>query len=238
MARSERQRVREIYDRRASTYDRTVGFGERVIIGGLRAALAAELRGDTLEIAIGSGLNLPWYPDRVGRAIGVDLSRGMLAEARRRGRPGGAPLLLAQMDAGRLAFRDASFDTVAISLALCTVPDPARALREAARVCRPGGRVVLLEHVRSPYRPVALAQRVLSPLQERMLGCHLDRETDDLVRSLGFRIVRERRRLFDVVQMLVTEPDGVGSRKTGVGRRKTEGGRRKAVDGSREANRG
>ncbi len=220
MARSERQRVREIYDRRAATYDRTVGFGERVVIGGLRAALAAELRGDTLEIAIGSGLNLPGYPDWVGMAVGVDLSRGMLVEARKRGRPGGEPLLLAQMDAGHLAFRDASFDTVAISLALCTVPDPARALREAARVCRPGGRVVLLEHVLSPYRPVALTQRLLSPLQEKMLGCHLDRETDDLVRSLGFRIVKEQRRLFDVVRLLVTEPPGAGSvdgrRKIGI----------------------
>ncbi|MBA2754115.1 MAG: class I SAM-dependent methyltransferase [Chloroflexia bacterium] len=230
MARTERQRVREIYDRRAASYDRTVGFGERLVIGGLRAALAAELRGDTLEIAIGSGLNLPGYPGHVRRAVGVDLSRGMLVEARRRGRPGGAPLLLAQMDAGHLAFRDASFDTVAISLALCTVPDPAGALREAARVCRPGGRVVLLEHVRSPIWPVALAQRVLSPLQERMLGCHLDRETDDLVRSLGFRVVKERRRLFDIVQLLVTEPDGVRRRETGDGRRETGDGRRETGD--------
>ncbi|MGI8643854.1 MAG: class I SAM-dependent methyltransferase [Thermomicrobiales bacterium] len=198
-------RIRDIYDQRAPTYDKTVGYSEKILLGNLRREFATELRGQTLEIAIGSGLNLPGYPAAVRRAVGVDLSRGMLQEARRRGRSDG-DLLLAQMDAQHLAFADASFDTVAVSLALCTMPDPTLALHEIARVCRPGGRVVLLEHVRSPLPPVSGAQRLLSPLQERFIGCHLDRETIALVERLGFRIVSERRHLFGVFRLVVAEP--------------------------------
>lgn len=206
-------RIRAVYDRRAAGYDRTVGRGERVLVGGLRRAFGAELRGEVLEVAVGSGLNLPHYPEAVTRAVGVDLSRGMLVEARAAGRDrvaGG--VALAQMDAQRLAFRDGSFDTVAVSLALCTVPDPAAALRELARVCRPGGRVVLLEHVRSPVAPVAWLQRALSPLQERFIGCHLARETVATLRASGFTVESERRRLFGVFRLVVARPPGgVGS---------------------------
>lgn len=198
-------RIRDIYDQRAATYDKTVGFSEKLLLGNFRHEFAAELRGETLEIAIGSGLNLPGYPASVTRAVGVDLSHGMLREARQRGRAEG-DLLLAQMDAQHLAFPDASFDTVAVSLALCTIPEPTGALHEIARVCRPGGRVVLLEHVRSPLPPVSLAQHLLSPLQERFIGCHLDRETIALVQRLGFRIVSERRHLLGVFRLVVAEP--------------------------------
>lgn len=198
-------RIRDLYDQRARTYDKTVGCSEKIMLGNLRREFAAELHGQTLEIAIGSGLNLPGYPTAVTRAVGVDLSHGMLREARLRGRSGG-DLLLAQMDAQHLAFPDQSFDTVAVSLALCTIPDPLLTLGEIARVCRPGGRIVLLEHVRSPLLPVAVVQRLLSPLQERFIGCHLDRETIALVQRLGFRIVSERRHLIGVFRLVVAEP--------------------------------
>ncbi|MBA3337973.1 MAG: methyltransferase domain-containing protein [Chloroflexia bacterium] len=198
--------IRAVYDRRARTYDRTVGCGERVLLGGLRRAFGAELRGATLEVAVGSGLNLPHYGPDVDRAVGVDLSRGMLWEARQRVATLARPVALVQMDAQRLAFPAASFDTVAISLALCTVPDPAAALRELARVCKPGGRVVLLEHVRSPYWPVALFQHAVSPLQERFIGCHLTRETEKNLRYLGFTIISEHTRLFGIFRLLVAAP--------------------------------
>ena len=155
--------IRTTYDRRAPSYDKTVGFTERLFLGDLRRAFGSALRGETLEVAVGSGLNLPSYTPAVTRAVGTDLSGGMLAEARKRARELDLPMRFVQMDAQRLAFPDASFDCVAISLALCTIPDPVAALRELARVCRPGGRVVLLEHVLSPSRPVALLERIWSP---------------------------------------------------------------------------
>ena len=204
-----RDRVRAVYDRRAASYDRSVGRAERLLLGGLRTAFGAELRGETLEVAVGSGLNLPYYSAAVTRAVGVDLSRGMLAQARRRAADIGCPIVLVQADAERLPFADAAFDSVAVSLALCTVPRPRVALRELARVCRAEGRVVLLEHVRSPVGPVAGVQRLLSPLQERLIGCHLARETVDEARRLGFAIGSERERLFGIFRLVVARPPAV-----------------------------
>ena len=98
---------------------------------------------------------------------------------------------------------------MAISLALCTIPDPAVALIEMARVCRRDGRIVLLEHVRSSAAPLATLQRLVSPLNERAVGCHLDRDTIQLARSLGFEIVEARTRLWESVQLVVTRPPNV-----------------------------
>ena len=201
------RQIGAVYDRRAATYDRTVGRGERWLVGDLREAFGAALRGRVLEVAVGSGLNLPYYPATVTEAVGVDLSHGMLRQVRSAGRADVAGgVHLARMDAQRLAFRDASFDTVALSLALCTVPDPVAALREVARVCRPDGRVVLLEHVRSSVAPVAWLQQGLSPLQERLIGCQLARETVATLVAEGFSVVSERQRRLGVFRLVVARP--------------------------------
>ncbi len=213
-----RRELRAVYDREAATYDRKVGLAERIALGDLRRAFGAELRGETLEVAIGSGLNLPHYPPAVTRAVGVDLSRGMLARAARRAGEFGRAVSLVQADAELLPFPDGSFDTVAISLALCTVPNPALALQELGRVCRPDGRIVLLEHVRSPVAPVYAVERLLSPLQERIIGCHLTRQTAEVARGVGLTIRSERRRVFGVVRLVVAEmPDAAPTRTKRVG---------------------
>ena len=210
----ERRRVTAIYDRLAPEYNRMEGAVEWTLMGrSLRAALGAALRGSVLEVAIGSGRNLRFYGEAVTNVVGVDLSAGMLAEARRAAAEAGRPVALARMDAERLAFADATFDTVVTSLSLCTVADPARALGEMARVCKPDGRIVLLEHVRSPVPPLAWLQRLLAPLQVRAMGCHLDRETIALVRDLGFTVLSERRRFFGVFRLVVVAPPRVAPSK-------------------------
>jgi ubiquinone/menaquinone biosynthesis C-methylase UbiE len=203
---TETERIRRLYDDRAATYDRSLGIGERIMLGRFRQAYGALLRGETLEVGIGSGLNVPYYSAEVTRAVGVDLSREMLRNARERASQLGVPFELVQADAEALPFPDTSFDTVAISLALCTIPDPGKALLELARVCRPNGRIVMLEHVRATSRPLAAVQRALSPLNERAIGCHLDRETFDLARSLGFSIDESWSRLFGSVRLVVARP--------------------------------
>ena len=192
---AETRRIQHIYDERAPTYDRSFGIVEHWLLGPLRHEFGAALHGETIEVAIGSGLNLPYYTAHVTNATGVDLSAGMIEVARKRAANLGLSIALHQADAVSLPFPDRSFDTVGISLALCTIPDPARALGELARVCRPGGQVILLEHVRSPAAPLAFLQRVASPCNERTVGCHLDRDTLGLAVSLGFvprSIVRRR----------------------------------------------
>lgn len=203
---TETDRIRRLYDDRAATYDRSLGFTERLLLGRFRQAYGALLRGETLEVGVGSGLNIPFYSPAVTRAVGVDLSGEMLRRARERASQLTVPFALMQADAEALPFPDATFDTVAISLSLCTIPDPVKALRELGRVCRPEGRIVMLEHVRSTARPLAALQRLLSPLNERAIGCHLDRDTFGLAQSLGFSIDETRSRLFDSVRLGVARP--------------------------------
>jgi ubiquinone/menaquinone biosynthesis C-methylase UbiE len=200
---TETERIRRLYDDRAATYDRSLGIVERLVVGRFRQAYGALLGGETIEVGVGSGLNFPFYSAAVTRAVGVDLSGEMLRHARERASHLGIPFALVQADAEALPFPDGAFDTVAISLALCTIPNPGHALRELGRVCRPEGRIVMLEHVRSTARPVAALQRALSPLNERAIGCHLDRETFNLARSLGFSVDETQSRLFDSVQLVV-----------------------------------
>ena len=135
------EQIRRTYDRRAASYDRTVGFGERLLVGDLRRRFGGLLAGETLEVAVGSGLNLPYYPDAVTRAVGVDLSTGMLAEARRRADAWGRAIELVEGDAQRLPFPDASFDIAFSDYGASMFADPLAWVPEAARLLRPGGRL-------------------------------------------------------------------------------------------------
>lgn len=202
-------RVERIYDDRAYAWNEREGLVERVLMGeGMRRALAAELRGNVLEIGTGTGATFPFLRDRpaLSSLTAVDLSAGMLAEARNAAQRTDRDVRLAQMNAEALAFPDATFDTVTTSLMLCTVPDSTRALSEMARVCKPNGRIVVLEHVRSPNRFFARLQQWMTPGQVRRLGCHLDRPTDRLVREMGFRIEQDTSRFFGVFHLIVMRP--------------------------------
>lgn len=213
------QAIKAIYDDVAPQWDTRQGLVERKLTGeGMRRALAMALRGNVLELGTGTGATLPFAIENAGITsfTGTDLSTGMLAQARQKwdaltaGTQGSAPFpaTFTTMDATQLAFPDGTFDTVTTSLMLCTVPDPAQTLREMARVCTPDGRIVLLEHVRAPNPLLAGVQKLLTPMQERMLGCHLDRQTEDLVRDLGFRIEHTESRFFRIFRLIVARPPG------------------------------
>lgn len=201
-------RIRDIFDRLATDWDRREAAGERLLMGPtMRRELARQLRGDVLELGSGTGATLDLVDwDRITSFTATDLSEGMLAKARARPSAAGRPIAFRQLDATALPFPDASFDTVTISLTLCTVPDPERTLREMSRVCRPDGRLVLLEHVRAPNPMLAWLQKKLTPAQVRRMGCHFDRPTDRLVREMGFPVERDDHRLFSIFHLMVLRP--------------------------------
>jgi ubiquinone/menaquinone biosynthesis C-methylase UbiE len=149
-------RARRLWDRYASRYDREMAFWERILFGNGRAWVCSWAEGDALEVAVGTGRNLPFYPAGV-RLTGVDLSPAMLAIARQRARAIGRQVDLRETDAQALPFADASFDTVVCTLSLCTIPDDRTAVAEMYRVLRPGGRLLLLDHIRSSSRSVYAA---------------------------------------------------------------------------------
>lgn len=195
------ERVRRLYDEAAAKYDRLLGLYENRLFGDGRRWVAAQARGDVLEIAVGTGRNLPFYPLEA-RLTAIDLSPAMLEVARRRARELGRDVDLRVGDAQALDFPDESFDTVVFTLALCTIPDDRRAVAEAKRVLRPGGQLLLLEHVRSPRRLVRAVQRVLEPIFVRCAADHLLREPLDAVAAEGFVVAEIERSKWGIVERL------------------------------------
>jgi ubiquinone/menaquinone biosynthesis C-methylase UbiE len=198
---SEIERVQRLYDRDAEGYDRGMVSFERWFIPDGRAWVCSRARGETLEIAAGTGRNLPFYPADV-RLTGLDVSPAMLAVARQRAKELGRQADLRVGDAQALDFPAASFDTVVCTLALCTIPDPARAVAEAARVLRPGGQLLLLEHVRSPILPVRAVEYLLEPLSARFASDHLTREPLTYVAAAGLRVERLERSRWGIIERL------------------------------------
>ncbi len=200
------QGIRRIYDRLARLYD-FLELPSEVLLGlrRCRRELVAKARGDVLEVGIGTGKNLPYYPPGC-RLTGVDLSPAMLERAARRAARLGRTVVLLPMDAERLEFPDRSFDTVLSTLSLCTIPDPVRALREMGRVCRPGGRILLLDHVRSRVPWIGRLQDRLTPGNVRRLGCHLNRDSEALARAAGLEVRRVRRHRLGIVALVEAGP--------------------------------
>src|SRR4051794_22790137 len=154
----ETERVRRVQDKHAGGYDRQISFFERILFGDGRAWVCSQAGGRVLELACGTARNLPFYPPDV-QLTGIELSPEMLAIGRKRAEELGHPADLRLGDAQALEFGDGTFDTVTCTLGFCTIPDTTRAAREAFRVLKPGGRMLMLEHVRSPERMVRGGQR-------------------------------------------------------------------------------
>jgi ubiquinone/menaquinone biosynthesis C-methylase UbiE/predicted ester cyclase len=189
---NETDRVRRIFDKQAPKYDKSMARFERLLFSGNREWACSRAQGDVLEIAAGTARNLPFYPEGV-RVTGVELSPEMAALGRKRAEDMGRQIDMHVGDAEALDFPDESFDTVVCTYGLCTIPDDAAAVREAKRVLRPGGRILLAEHVRSPNPVVRTIQRVLEPLAHRFGGDHLLREPLDHLAAEGFEVDEVKR---------------------------------------------
>ena len=195
------ERVRRQYDRTAGRYDEFIGFAERMFFGGGREWVCSRARGEVLEIAAGTGRNLPFYDEDVGLTA-IELSPEMLELARRRAATLGRDADLLVGDAQALPFPDASFDAVVCTLGLCTIPDDRRAVREAARVLKPGGRLLLLEHVRSPRVPVRALQTLLNPITVLTESDHLLRDPLPHVLEAGLVVEDLERSKWGIVEKL------------------------------------
>ena len=192
---SETERVRAVYQQMAGGYDRMIATWERLLFEDGRRWVCSQARGDVLEIGVGTGRNLDAYPHDV-HLIGIDLSPAMLDLARARALQMGCDVDLQLGDAQALSFASESFDTVVVTLTLCAVPDDQLAIHEIARVLRADGRLVWLEHVRSPVAPVRWVQRLLDPVLVRLEADHLLRDPLDHIRREPFTVERlERSRL-------------------------------------------
>jgi ubiquinone/menaquinone biosynthesis C-methylase UbiE len=204
---AETARVRRYYDRIARRYDEYVSYFEKVFVGDGRRWVCEQARGEVLEIGIGTGRNLPYYPPAV-RVTGIDLTPAMLEVARQRAHELGREVDLRVDDAQALEMPNERFDTVVVTLALSSIPDDRQAVAEARRVLRPGGRLLLLEHVRSPLLPVRMLQRITDPIFVRCYGDHLLREPLDHLAAQGFVVDRLERSKGGMIERLVARTPG------------------------------
>jgi ubiquinone/menaquinone biosynthesis C-methylase UbiE len=195
-------RNRRLWDKMAPGYDRTMRRLEPLAIGrDGRPWVCARATGDVLDVAIGTGLNLPHYPPGV-RLTGVDLSPVMLAAAVKRAADLGLTVDLRERPAENLPFEDASFDTVVCTLALCSVVDDAAAIGEMYRVLRPGGQLLLLDHVAATNPTLLALQRLWEKVTLRTAGDYQTRHPLPLVERAGFVVTDSRRSKLGTVERL------------------------------------
>lgn len=196
--------LRQIYTDMAGRFERYEPL-DRLFLGGARRRLFGQAAGRVLDVACGTGVNVPYLPPGV-RVVGVDLSPAMAARARSRLADLDVDGEVRVGDAADLPFPDGHFDTVLSSLSTCTFPDPIAVLREMDRVCAADGRLLLLEHGRSSVGPIARVQDWWAPRHFAKHGCRWNQEPVDVVVEAGLEPVSVRRGALGVLTSMVVRP--------------------------------
>ena len=193
--------TRKRYNRVAWYYDAVETMVEYRVKSS-RENLVQRVKGpDILEVGVGTGKNMRYYPEG-SHVTAIDLSPGMLARARKRAAKMKLDVDLREGDVQDLDFRDQSFDTILATFVFCSAPDPVKGLEEVLRVCKSGGRLLLLEHVR-PKNPItARLFDYLNHLSVRITGININRNTALNVRRAGWTIKEERMVYSDSIQLI------------------------------------
>ncbi len=197
--------ISQKYDRFAHWYDWVEGIPDLLGVSSLRRRLLQRASGRALEVAVGTGKNLHYYPASC-RITAVDVSREMLNVARKRAAELSMDVSFSLTDAEALPFSDQSFDTVVSSLTTCTFPNPVVALQEMARVCRPDGHILLLEHGRSNREWLGRWQDHRADRHAKQLGCHWNREPLALAQQANLRIMAAWRTFFGIFHLIEARP--------------------------------
>ena len=201
-------RWRRYWDKTSVSYDKQMRFYDRLLADS-RPWVCAQATGDTLEVAVRTGLNLPFYPAEV-ELTGVDLSPAMLGVAQTRARELGRVVDLREADAQALPFAGASFDTVVCTFSLCAIPDERRAVSEMARVLRPGGLLLLADHIAGATWPVRAIQRMIDLVSVPLQGEHYLRRPLRQVQAEGLQVERRERFKLGIVERLAARKPAAG----------------------------
>lgn len=189
----------------AAMYERFSRSGpEKSFMWPLRKEIIAQAQGIVLEIGAGTGLNFALYdPERVERVEAVEPDTAMLRYARERLKTARVPITLTQAPAEALPFADETFDSAVATIVFCSVTDPVRGFSEIRRVLKPGGTLLLVEHVRARGTFARTLQDIITPVTKRMAGnCHWNRDTARSVINADFQI-EDKREISGMLQPMI-----------------------------------
>ena len=180
------EKTKRRYDRIAPYFDSLEGFLEGLFFSDWRKTLWNKVQGEhILEVGVGTGKNFPYYPES-GSVTAIDFSEKMLERAKLKQQRTKVKVDLELMDVQSLCYADNSFDTVIATFVFCSVPLPTKGLQELYRVCKPGGQVLLLEHVLSSKPMMAKMMNLMNPVIVSLFGANINRKTVKSVQSCGF----------------------------------------------------
>ena len=200
-----KEEITQSYNKYARWYDILEKIPEILGISRVRKTLFRKASGEVLEVAAGTGNNLRHYPKDCKITL-IDLSRSMLNIASEKARKQKLNISIREMDAESLEFPENAFDTVVDSLSLCTLTQPVQALREMARVCKPNGRILLLEHGRSSKEGLARWQDKKAEKHAKRFGCNWNRNILGLVGEANLEVVSIKQYCFGVFQAIEVQP--------------------------------
>jgi phosphatidylethanolamine/phosphatidyl-N-methylethanolamine N-methyltransferase len=190
------------YNRLAPYFDGMEAVLEGLFFSRWRKRLWSKAAGEhVLEVGVGTGKNFRFYP-KAARMTAIDFSPNMLAIAKRKQRGKNISVHLDLMDVERLYYADNSFDTIVATFVFCSVPSPRSGLKELYRVCKPGGQVILLEHVLSSRPWLAKLMNLLNPLVVRAIGANINRQTLKSIQACGFNQVLVDSQSGDIVKLI------------------------------------
>jgi ubiquinone/menaquinone biosynthesis C-methylase UbiE len=200
------EKIRSRYDRISPYYDFMESILERIAFARWRKKVFDSLHGEKiLEVGVGTGKNLDFYP-RGKKTTAIDFSLRMLNKARNKAKGKGLSVDLVEMDVQDLRFGDQTFDTIIATFVFCSVPDPIRGLQEIKRVCKKGGRIVLLEHVRPSSAFGGKIFDLFNPITVKLMGVNINRNTVANMKRAGLKILKERNLFLDIVKLIVSSP--------------------------------
>lgn len=196
------EKIRKRYDRASSFYDLFEYPMEMMTLKKWRTEVMNELYGDVLEVGVGTGKNIEYYPDNIN-ATAIDFSRKMLSKATEKAEKLNKKVNLIYMDAQNMQFPDNNFDCVFTTCVFCSVPDPVKGLKEIKRVCKDGGKIVMIEHEKSENKAIGLLMDIFNPITLNLYGANINRKTVENIKKAGFTKIEVTNLKSDILKKIV-----------------------------------
>ncbi|OLS01962.1 class I SAM-dependent methyltransferase [Tissierella creatinophila] len=195
-------KIRKRYDRVSKVYDLFEKPMEVMSLKKWRLEVTKDLKGKVLEVGVGTGKNIPYYPDNLD-IIAIDFSDKMLSRAREKAKKINKKVELIQMDAQNMDFPDNTFDMIFTTCVFCSVPDPIKGLKEIRRVCKPDGKIIMIEHVRSEGKVLGLIMDIFNPITVNLYGANINRRTVENIEKAGYNKVEVINLTGDIVKKII-----------------------------------